>query len=125
MNDVSVFEVTSIDDFANLYDELVNDNSTYFYNIDFIYDSFKNGKMYSLKSNEVKDDNIFNKNNPYLVPCFCIINSDNECEILWVHTRTRFKGCGRLLVKSLCIKFAKRPIGNSITFWKKCSIDLI
>jgi hypothetical protein len=123
MNEIYIIKLSSIDDFANLYDELVTDNSTFVYNIDFMYDSFKNGNMYTLMC---KEQNIIcNKNNKLLLPCLCIINKDNVCEILWVHTRARLKGLGKYLVTELNIQYARTPIGNSAGFWDKCEVDLL
>ena len=71
-------------------------------------------------------DNIFAKSynikkSNYLLPCFCLKN-ENIAIILWVHTRARRMGIGRILLKLLSINYVLKPILESKEFWEKCNI---
>jgi hypothetical protein len=123
------------EDFWALFDELIDDESKFLNNRTTILDSFKNGNLYGLILEE--DDYLFNKRNQikhffcsstmcslYLFPIFCVMekNKDEECSIIWNHSRNRRKGLGKKLVELLNIKNVWNPLQDSLPFWKSCGL---
>jgi len=120
------------DDFWCLLDELCNDNSGFLHNRSAILEAYKEGKLYGLRVNETDKmyergagmDKIFCENSLYLLPCFCI-KKNNKAIIIWTHTRARKMGFAKKLVELLHIKYAYKPLPDSIGFWKKCNVNLV
>jgi len=124
------------DDFWCLYDELLDDNSGFFYNRSTILEAYRDKNLYGLtvlKTDEMYErgsrmdkifcNNEFN-NSFYLLPCFCI-KENNKAVIIWTHTRARNMGFAKKLVELLNIEYAYCPLEESIGFWEKCNIKLI
>ena len=79
-----------------------------------------------MKNSNFKTNPLFSKQQSniltnYLFPCF-IIKNNNKAFLLWVHSRIRLRGFGKLLVKLSNIEEAYFPLPNSIQFWEKCKI---
>ena len=114
------------DDFWCLYDEIVNDDSCFLNNREYILHSYKEGNLYGLRvdendymfKNKEYTNKIFCKKSFYLLPCFCIKEND-KCIIIYTHTRARKNGFAKLLLKQLKIKSVYNPLVESMDFWNK------
>ena len=77
-------------DFWWIYEKMVDDNSEFIANKEFILDSFTKGCMF------IQYDKAM------LLPAFCILNTTHEiCQIIWVHTQSRRQGVGTNFFKQL------------------------
>ena len=131
MDDWGEILLTQIDstEFWILFDELCEDKSGFFHNRGTILEAYKEGNLYGLRVTETdkmyergaREDIIFCERSWYLLPCFCIKES-NKAIIIWTHTRARNLGFARKLVELLQIEFAWNPLQESVEFWKKCNI---
>ena len=118
------------DDFWRLIDELLDDDSRFYNNRTTILEAYKNGNLYGLSVSETykmyerqaRRDEIFCCSSWYLLPCFCVKDS-NKAIIIWTHTRARKKGFARKLVELLHIDVAFNPLQDSLDFWKKCNVN--
>ena len=76
------------------------------------------------------EDDIFCKVNGncrlYLIPCICVLNNNQDkIEIIWVHSKLRRRGFGRLLVETVDVDGdlkPSHPLPESIPFWKACGM---
>jgi len=120
------------DDFWNLFEEIINDRSGFFYNKNCILQAYKDGNLFGLEVDETDSmykrgarmDKIFCEKSFYLLPCFCVIDN-NKAIIIWIHTRARKMGFAKKLIKLLKIEYALHPLPESIEFWNKNNIKLI
>lgn len=132
MEDWGEIRAVQIDqyDFWRLIDELLDDDSGFYNNRTTILEAYKNGNLYGLSVSETykmyerqaRRDEIFCCSSWYLLPCFCVKDS-NKAIIIWTHTRARKKGFARKLVELLHIDVAFNPLPNSLDFWKKCNVS--
>lgn len=128
---IKLEQITDGDDFWCLINELIDDKSGFMCNKSMIVEAYKHGNLYGLRMNETnlmyKNDarahKIFCKDSFYLLPCFCI-KDDQEAIILWVHTRARLNGFGKLLIQELGIKVTRNLLHDSIGFWEKLNITI-
>ena len=120
------------DDFWCLIDELYDDKSGFCHNRCTILEAYRSGNLYGLRvcetdimyKNRKGDNNIFCKNSFYLLPCFCVKENDKAI-IIWTHSRARKRGFAKKLVKLLHIKYADKPLPDSLDFWGKCNVKLV
>jgi len=127
--EIKLIQIDNSDDFWCLIDELYNDKSGFCNNRSIFLEAYKNGNLYGLRVIEsdkmyerrARADNIFCSNSFYLLPCFCI-KETNTAIIIWTHTRARKMGFAKKLVYLLNIKYAYNPLPDSIDFWKKCNV---
>lgn len=116
--------------FWYLIDELFDDNSGFCHNRSTILEAYKNDNLYGLRVNETdkmyenreRENNIFCKYSFYLLPCFCVKESNNAI-IIWTHSRARKMGFAKKLINLLDIKYACNPLPDSLDFWRKCNIE--
>jgi len=125
------------EDFWCLIDELIDDRSGFLCNRTTILNAYTAGNLYglrvveneSMRTRRASRDNIFcndifnDTKTCYLLPCFCIRESDTAI-IIWTHTRARNMGFATQLVKLLDIKYADTPLPESMGFWQKCNIGV-
>ena len=136
MGEIKLIQIDS-SDFWILMDELYDDTSQFIHNRTTILEAYKTGNMYGLrvsetdmmyKNNTIEDkifaNNFIHGNSFYLLPCFCI-RENNKAIIIWTHTRARKKGFAKKLVELLQIKYAYKPLNDSIDFWNKCNVKIL
>jgi hypothetical protein len=117
-------------DFWCLIDELFDDKSGFCNNRRTILEAYKNDNLYGLRVDETdkmyenreRENNIFCKYSWYLLPCFCVKESNNAI-IIWTHSRARKMGFAKKLVNLLDIKYASNPLPDSLDFWRKCNVE--
>ena len=132
--EITLIKIESGDDFWTLLDELMDDNSGFFFNRNHIVSAYKDGNLYGLQVEETdsmyergtRSDTIFCRDyrgilSWYLLPCFCIMEN-NTALIIWTHTRARKNGFAKKLVELLKIKDVCDPLPDSLHFWRKCNI---
>ena len=132
MNDwgeIKLHKIEIGDDFWSIFDEIVDDDSSFINSRNKIVESYKEGIMYSLIVEETEsmykryaiDDPFFCKNSIYMIPCFCIAEN-NIAYFIWTHKRARRMGFASTLVKMLDVKHADYPLPGSEEFWESCGI---
>ena len=128
---IKTYPITDSNDFWALFDELVDDDSKFIHNRNTILDAYTRGTLFGLRvtetdamfENRERNNRVFCKGTYYMLPCFCIKDSSSAV-IIWVHTRARRNGFGRILVEQLGITNAYCPLPESIPFWEKCGISI-
>jgi hypothetical protein len=129
---LELVSISDGDDFWALLHELVDDASTFLQTRSSIAEAYKAGTLYSLRMNETdsmykrgaRTDEVFAKGTCYLLPCFCIAESD-KAVIIWTHTRARRMGFAKQLVELLNITEASMPLPSSISFGNHVTSKLI
>lgn len=124
-------QIDNENDFWCLFDELIDDNSGFLNNRNYILKSYKDGNLFGLRvvendfmyENNERENKIFCKDSFYLLPCFCI-KEDNDCIIIFTHTRARKNGFAKLLLIDLKIINVYKPLPESLNFWKKIKKEL-
>lgn len=127
-----IIEHINDDYFWQLYDELCDDRSGFLCNRRTILQAYRDGNLYGLKVNETDEmykrgamqDRIFCDESFYLLPCFCVVEN-NIAIIIWTHSRARKMGLAKKMVELLEIKYAYKPLSNSMEFWNKCNVAVI
>nr|WRJ70059.1 hypothetical protein TetV2_00614 [Oceanusvirus sp.] len=117
--------------FWPLFDEMVRDGSGFVHNRETLVDAFRNDKMYCLRLPET--DALFadkdSRDHPwfmnrtrsiYALPVVAVTSGeeDENIDILWVHSRCRRAGFGRMIVQQLGIKRAPCVMEDTLPFWK-------
>lgn len=99
-------ELVKVEDgqlFWALFDELMDDKSSFLNNRASIVEAFKTGNMFGLS---VEDK-------PFPFPCFFICDC-NAIVILWVHTRARKKGLATTMLELSDIKNVYCPVQSTV-----------
>lgn len=129
--EIKLVQIEEGNEFWNLIDELIDDESGFMFNRNILVEAYKNGNLFGLRVNETesmykrgaRSDDIFCKDSYYLLPCFCIKEGDKAI-ILWVHTKARLNGFAKLLIRLLDIKRTSYQLPESVGFWKKLNIKM-
>jgi hypothetical protein len=123
--------------FAALYNELLDDinpdGSGFHHNLQNLVEAFRDGKLFSLRVIETNDmyheeirNPLFAERTFYALPVLCVVGKrDQDCEIIWVHTRARRYGFGRKMVELLGIERAIDPLPGSESFWNACGVKSV
>ncbi len=125
--DLRLIKITQPNDFWALYDAALDDDSDPCHNRCILFDAYLAGILYSLSANNDADVSKYSKwycknsREIGLMPCLCIVQQQ-QCDILWVHSRARRMGLGKKLVELLQIKYVEAVLPESVGFWKKCGI---
>jgi len=109
-------------DFFSIYDELVDDNSVFIYDRHIILEAFKNLKMFSLFKKEgiiTEQKNIYSSGTKNMIPCFVILDDNDDIVMIWIHSRLQGNGIGTFLVGNIKPKKIMNPLSEAMEFWKK------
>jgi hypothetical protein len=110
------------DDILYIFDELKNDNSSFYHTRGSLIIAYKQNNIYGLLEKNI------------LQPCYCIVQKSevsldgNEpkqniiINSLWVKSTHRLKGFGKTLVKLVKAEYCFDPQPETLNFWKKCGI---
>lgn len=95
-NDIKLCSIKQSYEFWYLFNELANDNSELLKERNYILDAYISKKLYGLEEIGKIDGMIEND----LLPCFCIIHS-NEITMIWSHSRTKKNSFDTKLIQLL------------------------
>lgn len=110
------------DDILSIFEELKNDNSSFYHTRGSLIIAYKQNTIYGLLEKNI------------LQPCYCIIQKyessldGNEPKTnivinsLWVKSTHRLKGFGKSIVKLLNAEYCFDPQPETLNFWKKCNV---
>lgn len=118
-----LIEIESGKDFWSLLDEMGQDEKKLLEYRDFIVEAFREGCLFGLcVDNEKKEVYAKGTETENLLPCLCVV-AENECMLLWVHTRIRRRGFGTALIQKLAITKVSPILPESLPFWKSLSLQ--
>jgi GNAT superfamily N-acetyltransferase len=123
--------------FWALFDEMVADGGGFANNRDILLDFYKAGRMLALEVTET--DAMFEdraaRRHPwfmrrtgwYRLPAFCCITSYGAISIIWVHSRCRGAGLGRLMVEQTTAdeEGVSEVLPESVGFWERCGVSVL
>tara|TARA_A100001015_G_C14633174_1_gene572510 strand:+ start:75 stop:506 length:432 start_codon:yes stop_codon:yes gene_type:complete len=117
--------------YDEICDEICDEKCELFDYRSILLEAYKKQKLYGLRvtesiqmfENKERNNPLFCKNSWYLLPCFCV-RETNKAIFIWTHERARKKGFAKKLVELLNIDYAFKPLASSLGFWEKCNVKL-
>jgi ribosomal protein S18 acetylase RimI-like enzyme len=130
-----VFRITRGKAFWAIINAMNSDEQSKFrHNLDQIADAYQKGELFGMGVKETDEmqtrkamhDDIFQyckdslgNKEWYMLPCFCVMDKDKACYMLWVHSKYQRLGIGKSMVSLLDVKRAINVVEESEAFWDK------